>query len=277
MNSNFSEITTGNFQGKPSDLLSFNRWRKMGEKVQFSDVIWTNNDRRKNVFWALKWIVLFKNYIGKNKKKDSFARSLKSNNGLIIYPRVPENLCEAPATLVTPHPLCLNNPTSEMRMNSLVAASLPDLTDCSWSSLRPQMQEVEWGAELLIILKPLDVHINQSVKLILSNLTKEDRAFTVGNALKFTRLAWQIYCMLLACWLFVCLTEFLLLFLLIVRTTSSGFKQMLTQSCCDISKLNVWYHRLLGNTDIGTKCYLRSNLIATEWDYEDTAWPRKCI
>lgn len=141
----------------------------------------------------------------------------------------------------------------------------------------PQMQEVEWGAELLIILKLLRVHINQSVKLILSNLTKEDRAFTVGNALKFTRLAWRIFCKLPACWLCVCLTEFLLLFLLIVRNTSSGFKQMLTQSCCDISKLNVWYHRLLGNTDIGMKCYLGSNLFAAEWGYEDTTWPRKCI
>lgn len=41
----------------------------MSEKVQFSDIIWTNNDRRKNVFWSLKWIVLFKNYIGKKKER----------------------------------------------------------------------------------------------------------------------------------------------------------------------------------------------------------------
>lgn len=40
---------------------------KMGEKVQFSDIIWTNNDRKKNVFWSLKRIVLFINYIGEKK------------------------------------------------------------------------------------------------------------------------------------------------------------------------------------------------------------------
>lgn len=141
----------------------------------------------------------------------------------------------------------------------------------------PQMQEVDSCADFLINLKPLLVHINQSVKLILSNLTKEDRAFAVGNALKFTMLAWQTYCMPPACWLCVCLGEFLLLFLLIVRTTSSGFKKKLTQSCYDISKLNFWYHSLLRDTDMGIKCYLRSYLIGAEWGYEDTAWPRKCI
>lgn len=46
------------------------------------------------MLWSLKWIVLFKNYIGERKKeKDSFAMSLKSNNQLEIYPWVPENLC----------------------------------------------------------------------------------------------------------------------------------------------------------------------------------------
>lgn len=51
------------------------------------------------------------------------------------------------------------------------------------------MPEVDRSAELLIILKLLLVNINLSAELILCNLTREDRAFTAGSALKFTMLA----------------------------------------------------------------------------------------
>lgn len=91
----------------------------------------------------------------------------------------------------------------------------------------------------------------------------------VGNALKFTVLESQIYCMFPACWLCACMGEFLLLFLLIVGTTSSGFKQMLTQSCCVVLMLSVSYCSLLGDTDTGIKYHLRSYLIDAEWDYKD--------